>query len=230
MGKAKSKSGGFSAVEIVLVLVIVGLVGALGWTAYANYQKTAATSKTENAKSRQTSQKSDDTPSADPTTDWATYTGKDNKISFKYPKTWVTAEHPDLCSDNVVLFGPDASSVGICASDSMGQVSFRWQQTDQSCDSFGDDTAVTYDDGTVEEGSMNKTKEKVMVSGVSGYKRTSVSTGDGPWNTPKGTYVITYCFNTNGRMYVAQYSQLPSYPDARNDFNVVVTETLRFGN
>lgn len=224
MNDLRKDSSGFGVIAIVFVLVVVGLVGTLGWVAYKNFRNTHKASVATTNTSHETSH----TPEVS-TADWTTYVGSDNKISFKYPKSWLTAAHPELCSKGTVLLAPTADSLGICGSDTAGQVSVSWKASSQTCDNFGSDSgSITYDDGTVVKTAVNQTKENVTVSGVSGIKRTSVSTGDGPYAWPKGTFDSTYCFNYGGYIYTAQYLQKPSYPDAKSDFDTMVTKTLRF--
>lgn len=156
---------------------------------------------------------------ADPTANWIAYASSDSKVSLKYPKTWVTATHPELCSTGVLLLGSDSNSVGKCGSEDFGQVSVTWQPAHATCgDLSSDNTTVN-------------AKENVTVSGVSGLKQTTtVKAGGEPQlgNPPVGAKSVNYCFNTGGYTYVANYTKLSTYPDALTDFNLMVTKTLKF--
>jgi hypothetical protein len=211
MGKLRRSEAGFSAVEVVLILVIVGLIGVVGFMVYKNHNKAtpvATTQKTSTPKP----------VAVDPTTNWTAYSGSDGKISLKYPTTWVTASHSELCSRGILLLGADISSVGKCATEGSGQVSVTWQPSHADCGDLNSDAYTI------------NSKDTVTVSGVSGLKQTATAKAPSfsVGADPEGTKVVNYCFNTDGYTYVADYTQLSSYPDALHDFNLMVTKTLKF--
>ncbi len=219
MSKLRRNEAGFSAVEVVLVLVIVALIGVVGYMVYKNHNKTTPVTSQQGATSKTTTP----TPkpvATDPPADWTTYSGSDGKISLKYPKTWVMATHPELCSSGILLLGANSSSVGKCATEDFGQVSVTWQPSHANCGDLNSDAWTV------------NTKETVKISGVSGLKQTATAKapGAGLGSDPEGTKVVNYCFNAGGDTYVANYTQLSTYPDALSDFNTMVTKTLKFTN
>ncbi len=216
MGKTKNNQSGFSAVEVVLILIIVVLVGVVGFMVYNNHSKKTASITTVTT-TKPTTPKA--TP-VDSTASWIAYVGPDGKISLKYPKTWATASNPDLCTAGILLLGSDSNSVGKCATENFGQISVSWQASHDACSDLDSDAWTV------------NSKETIKVSGVSGLKQTATAKDPGQMlgAPPEGTPTVNYCFNSGGYIYRANYTKLAAYPDALNDFNLMVTKTLKFGN
>jgi hypothetical protein len=214
----KLNSKGFSTLEIILVLIVVGLSAGAG-VYFFKQQKKDDTQPANTTSQTQTDTKPAETKATpDPTADWVSYTSAEGKFSLKYPKTWVTATNPELCSPGILLLGANSGSVGKCASEGFGQISVTGQPSHADC---GDLNAEAW---TV------NSKETVTVASVTGLKQaaTAKAPADGAGTDPEGTKILNYCFNNNGYTYVANYKQLPSYPDALADFSLMVTKTLKF--
>lgn len=221
MKKISKYQSGFSAVDGLLLLVIIGVIGFIGWYVYhaqQNANKNYTQTSRGNPIFKKTTKKKVTTA---PYAGWTTYNSKDGKISLKYPKTWVTAAHPELCGEGVLLLGANSSSVGTCGSEGFGQITVTWQPSHANCGNL---------DGS--EWAVNS-KKTVLVSGVSGLKQTATSkaiSGQGLGDQPAGIPAVNYCFNIGGYTYVANYTKLAAYPDVLDDFNLMVTQTLKFGN
>lgn len=94
-----------------------------------------------------------------------------------------------------------------------------WRPTAKTCnevDEYGDAQA-------------GLKKEDIKVSGAGGMKRTYILAVDSPFAPPKGTFVASFCFNREGFDYIARYTQLSSYPDVQDEFNMMVMQTFEFG-
>jgi hypothetical protein len=229
----KNKQYGFSAVEALLILVIVGILGFVGWYVWNANNKAnksldnAAASGSVNAtpsKKKQTSS----APQADPTADWTTYSSKNGNFSLKYPSNWVKAKLPsDGCdvNDNFLLLAPDSKSLGIyCSEGSDGQIAV-------DSNKISEGFIPKYTEG---DGYKDVTNKSVTVDGVTGTRQSA--TAEGQENAPAlgalpdGTKVIFYSFTTNGKIYTAEYDQRPSYTDVLNDFELMITKTLKFSS
>lgn len=217
---------GFTIIEGLLILVILGILGFTGWYVYNAHNKTTDT--LTNADSANSSvakySKKSSTQAKDPTADWISYSSKEGIYSLKYPKTWVTATHPELCSPGILLLGADSKSVGICGSESFGQISVV---------SVGGDSQKDNALGAGYKGIVTAT---VTVDGVKGQKQTGTALGGSgdPGSLAVGTKIIKYVFYTNGRTYSATYLSADlsgkAYTDASSDFDLMVTKTLKFSN
>lgn len=206
VGRLKTVQRGFSTIELLVVLVVVGALGFTGW--YVWNAQTA--SKTQPIPTKAT----------DPYAGWNTYSDANGHYSLRYPKSWVRAAHPELCSAEILLIAPTTASVGRCASESAGEVYVQWAAQDPAmCPDF---TSADY---------TSITKDSVTVSGVRGVKQSGVAKAGnnlGFAGIDAGTVLVQYCFTTRGKTYTANYMQLPSYPDALTEFNTIITKTLRF--
>jgi hypothetical protein len=219
MKKLQNNQSG-SALTILFIILIVALIGAAGWLVYKNQKKAPATTTTT------TVQKTTSTPvpktEADPTATWTVYSDAAGKFALRYPTTWVKATHPELCSPGILLLGPTTATVGVCASEGFGQVHIT---------STDGDSRSNYELGT---GYTAVTKTDVTVDGVTGKKISGTAKGQAASDTPgmgalaDGTIVVNYVFYTNGKTYVAGYTQPPANPDVLNDFNLLVTKSLTF--
>lgn len=217
MGKLRNNQKGFTAVEVLLVILILVVVGAVGYMVYHNDHKTKTVSTTNTSSNKPTtstkSSTSTTTATTDPTANWTPYTNSSGGYSLKYPTTWSTAANASSCSSSLLLLGANSSSVGSCNTNNFGQITVTWQPVKAPCGLDSSDWTV------------NST-QSVTVSGVSGTETTGTSKV--ATTVPAGTSTVQYCFITKGNMYVADYSELSSYPNVLSDFNLMVTKTLTF--
>lgn len=207
---------GFAVVEGLLILAIIALIAGTGWYVWNSKNQTDKT--LESAGNRTLTKDSKTSSTAkDPTEDWVSYSSKDGKFSLKYPTSWVTASHPELCSDNVLLLGPSSTSVGVCASESFGEVSIN------------DSTHGCF---TLDENDFKGVETTpVSVDGIQGKRYSGVSKDSGAFvGLPANSKVVQYCFSKAGLNYSAEYNQPPDYPNVLNDFDLIVTKTLKFSN
>jgi len=214
---------GFAGVEALLILVVIAIIGGTGYFVYQSQKKTNDTlnSASKSASVTKTKKK---TAVKDATSDWTSYTSTDGKYSLKYPSSWATATHPELCSPGILLLGPDAESVGKCASDALGQISVA---------STSGDYRSSYDYSKQAGFTINK-KTNVTVDKVSGT-RVEATAGEGQTallgSYPNGTKAVAYIFYTNGYTYAAAYTQEPTgalSKDVLGDFDQMITKTLKF--
>lgn len=215
MARINKDQKGFTLIEGLLVVIALALVTGVGfYVINANKDK-----KDDTVTSASTSKTSEKTKSvADPTSDWAPYTSTSGKFSLKYPKAWATATHPELCADGIFMLGGNSASVGKCASDDFGQMTVTWRSDRAVCGDLNSDAWT------------QNSKETVTASGVSGTRivATAKAPGQGLGSVPEGTATVQYCFVNNGTTYIADYTQLSTYPNVLNDFNTMVTKTLKF--
>jgi hypothetical protein len=213
----KETQKGFSLIEGLLVVIALTLIGFVGWYVWNANHKDDSPTKTSQTTSPKTETATK--AEADPTKDWTAFTSKDNSFSVRYPTTWFTGGNPEFCdASNLLLLGSTKDVAGKCASDSVGQVLIA--------SSDGDNRS-----GYALDSDYYKdiTSQTVTVDGVAGTKSSGTYTYTGEGIGPTvGTKQVNYVFYSNGKTYVAQYSQAPSYPDALSDFNLVVTKTLNF--
>ncbi|MCA9344708.1 hypothetical protein KC946_02635 [Candidatus Saccharibacteria bacterium] len=216
--KIHNNQKGFGILGGLLVLVIIGVLGGVGWYVWNNRGEDSSTS-TENTVS-QTSSETDTEPApeADPTESWVKYTSEVGKFSIKYPSDWSTASNPELCSPNIFLLGVNDNAVGKCASDSGGQIAIYSNEGNNLEDSKL--KKADYSDLAT---------ESVTIGDVQGIKQTGTYSGDSAGIGPsKGDKTVVYMFYTNNRTYTAAYNIQPDYPDAIDDFNILVIKTLQF--
>lgn len=221
----KLNQKGIAGTLVLLILVLVLAVGGVGyyvWSAKKSTDKTLSDSaKGAGDATKTEKKKAAEKAAPDPTADWATYSSKEGEYSFKYPKTWVQASHPEKCNPGLVLFGVNAASVGICASGNGGQMSFSSQPGNVVATAKMQN--ASYPDVT---------STAVTINGVAGTKQTGTykdvdGMGVGP---AEGTKLTQYTFFTNGKTYIATYSvgnPASPYPDGLSDFNTLMT-TFKF--
>lgn len=216
----KKNQEGFGAVEGLLVVIIVVLLGLVGWLAW---HKNSGASNSSSKSGSGTSSAATTQSTAEPTAGWIVYSSAKGKFSLKYPSTWVTASNPEFCSGDIILLGPNSSSVGKCGSDSFGEIFIT---------SSDGDNRATYDLSSSLY--VDITSKDVSVEGVSGQRQTGTSKDTsgsvGIGSVPDGTKAIVYTFFTNNKTYVVEYLQRPSDPDAQSDFELLVTKTLKFSS
>jgi type II secretory pathway pseudopilin PulG len=224
--KNRNQSG-FSVVEGLLILVIVGIIGATGWYVMQANKNTNDTLNNSGLGSiAKSSKKKQTNPSLAPQAvsedGWIVYSSKEGKFSLRYPSTWATPSHPESCAPGSLLLGANSSTVGRCGSDSGSQMYVDSSEGDQRA-KYVELTSANYPD--------LKT-ESVTVDGVTGKKQAGTykvtAEGLGPSD---GDKEVRYSFYTNGRTYSASYSSRlhgVDMPDVLNDFNLMVTKTLKF--
>ncbi len=220
MKTIKNNESGFSAVELVLIIALVVALGVIGWLVYRNQKKTSTAPVTNTTTAVQ--KPAPATPAVDPTAKWTAYSDATGKFSLRYPTTWVTATSPELCSPGILLLGPTKNTVGRCASEGFGQVHVM---------SNDGDSRNTNELGS---GYVNVEKKDVTVANIVGKKESGVAKGQVTPDSPglgaleDGTIVVNYIFFTNGKTYVAGYTQNVGDSDVLSDFNLLVTKTLTF--
>lgn len=225
MKTKKLNQAGIAGTAILLVIVLVLAVGGVGyyvWSAKKSTDKTLSDSAKGAGDATKSEKKATDKAAPDPTAEWATYSSKEGEFSFKYPKTWVQASHPEKCNPGLVLFGVNAASVGTCASGNGGQMSFSSQPGNVVATAKMQN--ASYPDVT---------SAAVTINGVAGTKQAGTykdvdGMGVGP---AEGTKLTQYTFFTNGKTYIATYSvgnPASPYPDGLSDFNTLMTTTFKF--
>ena len=219
MSEIRKDQSAFSIVEGLLILVILGIIGFTGWYVWHAKQNTDKNFNSNTSAEPVIKKKTTNSPQADQTADWKSYTNTDGKYSLKYPNTWVTVSSNQGCLAGLLLVAPTANSLGSCTSKSNGEVSFI---------GVADSSHLCYNlDGTA---FTNITKSTVVISGKTLTKQ-SGTTKDGTSGNgtlPTGTLEVTYCYGGSGQGFLAVYDQKPSDPSVLTDFNTIVTKTLKF--
>lgn len=225
MNRLNKNEYGFTVVEGLLILAIIAVIGFAGWWVYKTRNDTNKT-LTNTAQGAGEAQKTQakTTPTTpkkvDPTADWITYSSAEGRYSLKYPKNWITAAHPELCNKGIFLVAPNSASLGVCGSESIGEISFVGLAGDSShlCYNFESEVFT------------NITKTTVTVSGITLTKQsgTTIDDSGGNGTLPKGTLEVNYCYSGGSWGFAAVYDRKPTNPDALNDFNTIVTNTLQF--
>jgi hypothetical protein len=218
----KLNQQGIAGTLVILIIVLLLAVGGVGYYVWKMRSDSKPAGDATGHSSHMTESKTVEKTAPDPTADWATYSNKEGSFSFKYPKTWVQAAHPEKCNPGSVLFGVNAASVGTCASGNGGQMSFSTQAGDVV--STAKMQNASYPDVT---------STAVTINGVAGTKQAGTykdvdGFGVGP---TEGTKLTQYTFFTGGKTYVATYSvgnPASPYPDGLSDFNTLMTTTFKF--
>jgi hypothetical protein len=211
----KRNQKGVLGIEGVLLLIIVGLLVFIGWYVWHTKQTTNAT--LNGAASQQISVKAQDQ-----TKNWVKYSSAVGKFSVKFPNSWFLPDNKVLCANDMLMLGASQVSAGHCASGAIGEVIITSKDSDQ-----------TKNYQLPKEQYPNVSISEVTVNGVIGQKLsgtfhpTADSAGLG---LADNTKVIAYLFVTNNKTYVALYQQQPTMPDAADDFNLMVTRTLKFSS
>ena len=215
----KRNEKGFSVIELILILLFIAAIAFGGWYIYKTKHKDSSSKTSSSSKSESSSSSSG--KKSDPTAGWTAYSNAPGVFSFKYPPTWVQATHPELCNEGLVLLGATAQTVGICATESFGQVAISSVDGDRRSESVLDPTLYT-----------GITSTSVTVSGVSGTKMTGTAQNQAAnlmvGGLPDGTTVVQYIFYTNNKTYALVYNQQPTYPDVLSNFELLVTNTFKF--
>jgi hypothetical protein len=217
MNKINTQKG-FGVVEAISIFAIIVVLGLGGFYIWKQQQPDADTKNIKPQKQEQTKQEPEP---ADETTNWQAYSNEAGNFSFKYPKTWVFADNLEACANGLVMFAPEQSSLGKCASESAGQMMVLGTDGDnQAGYKLGQGYLTDY---------IDLTNEDVKINGVTGIKQSAVaSKQEGVGVLPDGTKIVQYIFYANNKTYVAKYTQRASYPDVLSDFEKLVTKTLRF--
>jgi hypothetical protein len=77
---------------------------------------------------------------------------------------------------------------------------------------------------------QRQSSQSVVVSSVSGTRRTYLVMDDQPLGSPKDTTEVLYTFVTGGRTYFALYDHYPADADLTADFDSMVTDSLKFSS
>lgn len=206
------RSKGFTLVEGLLVIIALTLVAFTA--AYVIKSNKDEPSKSSSSVTTTTPQQQ---VTSDPTADWKDYVSPSGKFKLKYPTDWKTAPNPDQCSGNLLLLGPNQESAGKCATDGNSQISVN---------SFTSETGFI---GLSDQYYSNIELKDVTVDGIQGRRESGTYTGDGALVGPqKGSKEVLYIFKKNGLTYRAAYVQQPGNQNVLNDFDLMITKTLRF--
>lgn len=256
MSGIKQQQHGFGLVQIILLIVIAGIVVGTGYYVWQNrnidtalntvdtkaqitnfdecvaagnpvmesYPEQCAANGQTFVNDKNNSSGGNKTSEVD-TTDWKLYTNKTGGFSFNHPTTWNFASNPDSCSEGLVLFGvktsDNQSTAGKCAAGgarAFGQMSISWKSDKVDLSACG-------------LGSSWKTDstEELKIAGVPGIKTSGTyiaNDEDLLGREAEGNTTTQYCFVAEGKLYIANYTKWPDYPDALQDFNAMVTQTL----
>ncbi len=218
----KRNQSGFSIIEILLILLAIFLLAGVGWYVWQARNSAGDSGNAYSADGKPITANKNADEEEDPTADWVSYSNKAGEFSFKHPKSWVQASKPELCSEGLALFGANKDSVGVCASESGGQMQFFSLVGNQD-----DEVLIKAPNYTNVKSSL------IAINGIQGSRVTGTAqgqqTGDGPGGYPDGTEVVQYVFvANNNKTYVAQYNKQAGYPDALADFDTLVSETFKF--
>jgi uncharacterized membrane protein len=213
MRKKSLNSRGFGLIGVLIVIAVLVVAGGAGAYVYHRDHKAKSAASANSSTQTQTTTTTTPSQSVDPTAGWVAYTSTSGKFSLKYPKAWVTAANLSQCSDGIFMLGADNKSVGTCGSNNFGQMTVTWQPVRTSC-------------GLTSTYWTTNSTQAVMVSGINGTETTGTAKAGG--SVPEGTTTVQYCLTKNGTMYVADYTQLSTYPDVVSDFNTMITKSLTF--
>lgn len=215
----KLNQQGFSIWELLLLLLLILILILLGWWVWQQQEDNAPADNS----SSQASSSPEEVPAApvpDPTADWIPFSSVPGQYNLKYPPTWIKASNLENCNSGLLLLGGNAAATGKCATEYFGQIAVGSNEGDISAEVQL--TAAYY---------TGLTNEAITLNGVVGRKQTGTyqETSDEFVGTMKtGDQVVKYIFVTNGRTYTATYIKTPTFPDVLSDFNLMVTETLKF--
>ncbi len=228
------KRAGVGIVRTLVLIIFVGAAGGLGWYVW---QAKHNTDKTLNntgqaqgtvVKKNTNTEKGVQQAPTDITADWTPFSSVKGKFSLRYPKRWVQPNNRDLCSpelfDRAIYLGPDTGSVLKCVTEYFGQMSVLSADGDKRGD---------YDLGA---GYKDITNKEVNLNGIVGHRISGVATAsDAAFRPAEGTIEVHYVFySPAGVTYVAKYIQTPKgqspSTDVLNDFDIMVTKTLKFSS
>lgn len=217
----KQQQSGGGILEGILIFLAVVIVAVVGWYVYQARNNTIKTlQNTSKGANQGATKKSATTPATDPTASWTKYSNAKGNYSLKHPASWIEASHPELCVDGLVLLGPSKDTVGACGSDSGGQMSVWCGEAITRKDSWDNGyTGVSSAEVTVDSVKGKRTQGSTM-----GQQGSESLLG----THPDGTKVVEYTFDFNNRSCTARYVQEPSSPDVLNDFDTMITKTLKF--
>jgi hypothetical protein len=209
---------GFTLVEGLLIVIALSLVSFVGFYVYK------ANDKKENTSPQITSEsQKSDTDSPDSTKDWKEFKSTDGKYSLKYPVFWVTPTNSEDCMPGLLLLAADSSSLGACGSENGGHMTVY--STIEGAQKDYELTPENYSD---------LKNEKVTVSGVTGIRQSGTFSGEDMGIGPqKGEKEVLYIFTKDKRIYAASYRFSrgdTTYPNVLNDFDLMVTKTLKFND
>lgn len=156
----KSDSGGFSVVEVLIILVVVILIGGAGFYVYkANTDKNS--SNAENSKIAAKEELIE--PERDPYEGWRTYKNEAYNYEFKYPSTLLVESTEDYGANGTPA---TSSSAGVQIAGDDIFFSFSVEQNVQL-----DQAYIHSEFGLTNPADI--TIEPVTHSGIPGYKVTS---------------------------------------------------------
>ncbi len=224
---------GFSSVAIILILALAQIIGGSCWYLFKDRQ--AAEKKLDNVNTvsesgagQEGNQKTQSSV-ADETANWKSYVSAKGRFSLRYPRKWAVGsrERDESCPE-IFMAAPKAESLGRCATEyfGLGQIAVISEEGERLLDmrlSAGD---YPY---------QKITSRKVMINGAEGLRESG--TAKGQWaekfvlpGLPDGAKIVVYSFYVNGRAYVAQYIQGSGDPNILREFDLMVTQTLKFNN
>jgi hypothetical protein len=207
----KKNQEGFTIIEGLLILVIVSIIGGTGWYVYNAHNKT--TDNFYNADAANSSIVKYKKKNPDSTANWKTYSSAAGKYSLTYPANWPT----QACEDTLLMAG-DKAHLGKCNTDGVGQIVIGVTDGDHSSSSAPTNLCDS------------PTKTSVTVDSVTGTKYSCTIASEQFVGPPAGTEITDYIFYANNKTYVIEYFQLSGAPKVLDDFNTMITKTLKFSS
>jgi len=203
---------------IVLSVVVVLLLGVIGWLVYDKLTAKPAEDHSQHQTTETTkSEESTDQDEEDKTADWVALSNQAGKYSLKYPNNWTAepAGDPSMCSPELTLLATSKDKIAKCATDGFGQMAFD--------SAVGDKTA---------EYRLSYPSKSAIVDGVKGvrYEGTVETTSESGIGPEVGTKEVLYVVYDGTRTYRAMYYQYPGDEDITSEFDLLVTQTLKFTN
>lgn len=215
----------------LLILVIILNLGSVGCSRPEVGKRQGFASEASQISAKPTPPQKDPPEKTDATADWISFVSSQGGFSLRHPKYWAVGfKEPQSCfgygvSDFVA--GANADLVAQCGTEYKGQIYVSSKEGNQPEDELE----------TQKEFYQNLSSQKVTVDNIEGTRKSGTAMGQvsekfedkyGEPGLPDGTKVVIYSFYTHGRTYVAEYNHKIGEPDILQDFDLMITKTLKF--
>jgi hypothetical protein len=219
-----------SLVETLLILVVIPIIGNVGCSRQTAGKSLGDADKASESRAKQIQQQSGRPEKTDETADWITYVSPKGRFSLRHPKSWaVGPKQSQYCGKAEFSFtaGADADLVEDCGTEYYGQIYLVSEE--------GNYLNPQKSLRTASQSYRNITRQKVIVDNIEGTReagtvRQNNNELDIDHPLPDGTKVVNYEFYAHGRTYFAQCQQRVDNPGVLRDFDLMVTNTLKFSN
>jgi hypothetical protein len=242
MGKLNKDTGGFAALEIVLIVVIVAILGFTGWYVYSANKKASATlsSASKDGSGPVTYAKKSTAVKTKQLEQGTIYTSKLGGFNVNYPTTWSIAGYTDSTNKyvkaSISQLNGSESTILITSSNAMSNSFGEWLSVNNNASSTSSLnsalTQISYSQGSVVKTLPNgigiwQANQNIVTNGHSNSDTCiafeTVSNGSFGYKLNNGKYFdasMSFCY-AQGQTTTNTYTQQANSSELQQATNIV---------